>query len=231
MSNSLALDLSKEKEITLDNQSNNILTNISNAFSNAVKKGSELINFPDNLGETVKEGLEKIDLKEIGESAVESALKTGMKSLGMKASTFNSLKNVFDAVKEGDLKKGLESGLNVAIGALKIPTTAKTLLKNGKSLILDQVFEDELKKVMTKQKNTISRIDKKCVQMEEAFNKNDTKTLDKVAKTLKTDLEKVMPIQDVISKGNNILNKYQLYKSKGTTELTQTEKELLEKLA
>ena len=33
------------------------------------------------------------------------------------------------------------------------------------------------------------------------------KTLDRVAKTLKTDLEKVMPIQDVITKGNSILNK------------------------
>ena len=230
MTNSLTLDLNKEKEITLGNQADNILSNISNAFSNAVKKGSELINFPDTLGETVKQGLEKIDLKEIGESAVESALKTGMKSLGMKSSTFNSLKNIFDAVKEGDLKKGLTSGLNVAIGTLKIPTTAKTLLKNGKNLILDQVFEDELKKIMVKQKNTISRIDKKCLQMEEAFDKNDTKTLDRVAKTLKTDLEKVMPIQDVISRGNSILNKYQLYKSKGTTELTQSEKELLEKL-
>ena len=231
MTNTLDLNLNNEKEIALTNQSVNILSNISTAFSNAVKKGSELIDFPDNLGDAVKDGIGKIDLKEIGESAVESALKTGMKSLGMKSSTFNSLKSIFDAIKEGDLKKGLASGLNVAIGALKIPTTAKTLLKNGKNLILDQVFEDELKKVMTKQKNTISRIDKKCLQMEEAFDKNDTKTLDRVAKTLKTDLEKVMPIQNVISRGNNILNKYQLYKSKGKNEFTNMEKELLEKLA
>lgn len=231
MSNTLALDLNNEKEITLTNQAGNILSNISNAFSNAVKKGSELINFPDNLGEKVKEGLEKIDLKEIGSSAVESALKSGMTSLGMKASTFNSLKSVFDAVKEGDLKKGLTSGLNVVIGALKVPTSAKTLLRNGKNLILDQVFEDELKTVMTKQKNTISRIDKKCTQMEEAFKTDDVKTLDKVARTLKTDLEKVMPIQEVINKGNSVLNKYQLYKNKGSTELTQIEQELCKKLA
>lgn len=231
MSNTLALDLNKEKEITIDKQSGNILNNISDAFNNAVKKGVELIDFPDNLGESVKNGLEKIDLKEIGYTAVESALKSGMKSFGIKSSTFNSLKNIFDAVKEGDLKKGLASGLNVAIGALKIPTTAKTLLKNGKNVILDQVFEDELKSIMSKQKNTISRINKKCIQMEEAFKTNDTKTLDRIAKTLKTDLEKVMPIQDVITRGNSILNKYQLYKSKGTSELSQIEKELCEKLA
>lgn len=231
MSNTLTLELNKEKEISLGEQAGNIFNNISDAFSNAVKKGTELIDFPDNLGETIKNGLEKIDLKEIGVSAAETALKNGMKSLGMKSSTFNSLKNIFDAVIEGDLKKGLASGLNVAISALKIPTTAKTLLKNGKNLILDQVFEDELKTLMTKQKNTISRINKKCVQMEEAFKTNDVKTLDRVAKTLKTDLEKVMPIQDVISKGNSIINRYNLYKNKGTQELTQIEKELCETLA
>lgn len=231
MVNTLSIELNKEKDNLLNENSGNILNNISEAFSNAVKKGSELINLPDDIGEKVKDGLEKIDLKEIGSSAVESALKAGMKNLGMKSSTFNSLKNIFDAVKEGDLKKGLASGLNVAINALKIPVSAKTILKNGKNLILDQVFEDELKKVMTKQKNTISRIDKKCTQMEEAFKSNDIKTLDKVARTLKTDLEKVMPIQDVISKGQAIINKYQLYKSKGAIELNQIEKDLCEKLA
>ena len=141
MSEIIALDLNKEKEISLGEQAGNILSNISNAFSNAVNKGIDMIDFPDTLGETVKEGLTKIDLKEIGISAVESALKSGMKSLGMKSSTFNSLKNIFDAVSEGDLKKGLTSGLNVAIGSLKIPTTAKTLLKNSKNLILDQILK------------------------------------------------------------------------------------------
>ena len=231
MTNTISLELDKGKEISLGEQAGNILNSISDAFSNAVKRGTEKINFPDNLGEKVKEGLEKIDLKEIGSSVAESALKTGMKNLGMKTSTFNSIKNIVEAVKEGDLKKGLAAGLNVVISALKIPTTAKTLLKNGKNLILDQFFEDELKTIMTKQKNTISRIDKKCIQMEEAFKTNDAKTLDRVAKTLKADLEKVMPIQDVIEKGNSVLNKYQLYKSKGTTELTKIEEELCKKLA
>ena len=230
MTQAITLDLNKEKDISLGEQARSILDNISNAFSNAVRKGTELINLPEGLGETVKENLEKIDLKEIGSSAVESALKSGMKNLGMKSTTFNSLKNIFDAVREGNLKKGLESGLNVAINALKIPTSAKTLLKNGKDVIIDQVFDDELKTLMTKQKNTISRINKKCLQMEEAFKVNDTKTLDRIAKTLKKDLEKVMPIQDVITKGNSILNQYQLFKNKGTENLTQTEKELCDVL-
>ena len=226
MNNTLTLNLNEEKEIALEKQSKNILDTISDAFSNAVKKGTELIKLPDNWGEEVKAGLEKIDIKEIGESVVETALKTGLKKLGVKTSTFNSVKGVIDAVKEGDLKQGLDSGMNTVVGLLKIPTSIKTLIKNGKDVILDQVFEDELKTVMTKQKNTISRINKKCIQMEDAFQKNDTKTLDRISKTLRTDLEKVMPIENVIRKGEKILNQYQLYKNKGNKELTQDEVEV-----
>lgn len=231
MTNTLTLDLNNEKEISLDKQSVNILDNIAGAFNKAVKKGAELINFPDNLGENVKAGLEKVDIKEIGLMAAENALKIGMKKLGMKTSTFNNLRDIAVAVKEGNLKEGLDSGLDIAIGLLKVPTAAKTFLKNGKNLILDNIFEDELKTIMNKQKNTISRINKKCLQIDEAFKNNDIKTMDRVAKTLKTDLEKVMPIQEVIEKGHSTLNKYNLYKNKGNSELTQIEQELCEKLA
>ena len=55
--------------------------------------------------------------------------------------------------------------------------------------------------------------------MEEAFKNNDTKTLDRVYKTLKKDVEAVMPIKDVIDRGSRMLNRYELYKNKGEKEL------------
>jgi hypothetical protein len=230
MAGTLSLDLTKEKGIDLGEKANSIVSNISDAFSNAVKKGTESIKFPDGFAEKVRTGFEKIDLKEIGNSAALSALKTGMNNLGMKTSTFNNLKDIFDAVRSGDLKKGLSSGLNVAISALKVPSTIKNLIKDGKNIILEKTFEDELKTIMKKQQNTISRIDKKCIQMEEAFKNNDTKTLEKTYKSLKNDLEKVMPIQNVILKGNSMVNRYELYKNKGNVALTPDEIELCNKV-
>ncbi len=231
MAGTLELTLNSAKELSLDNQTKNIITNIGDAFSNAVKKGSEMLNFPDNLGESVKLGLDKIDLSEIGGKAAESALKVGLSKLGINSNTFTSVKQIFEAVKEGDLKKGLSSGLNVAINLLKVPQVAKTVLKEGKELILDQVMGDELKNLMKKQQNTVSRINNKCQQMEEAFKNNDTKTLDRVYKTLKKDVEAVMPIKDVIDRGASMLNRYELYKNKGGTELTAEELELCKKLS
>ena len=227
----LSLTLNDAKALTLPNNSNNIVSSIGDAFSNAVKKGVEKLSFPDNLGEAVKEGFSKIDLGEIGAKAAEGALTIGLDKLGVKSNTFNSIKQIFEAVKEGDLKKGLASGLNIAIDLLKVPQIAKTIIKEGKDLILEQTLGDELKNLMKKQQNTISRINNKCIQMEEAFKNNDTKTLDKVYKTLKSDVSKVMPIKDVIDRGNSMLNRYELYKNKGGSALTSTEIELCEKLA
>lgn len=231
MTRTLEVNLNEAKDLSLVNQSKNIITNIGEAFSNAVKKGTEKLNFPDGMDEVVKEGFEKIDLGEIGGKAAETALKVGLNKLGIKSTTFNSVKDIIEAVKEGDLKKGLSAGLNVAINLVKAPQAAKTILKEGKELILEQALGDELKNVMKKQQNTISRINTKCEKMEEAFKNNDTKTLDRVYKTLKTDIEKVMPIKDVIERGNDMLNRYELYKNKNGKELTQDELDLCRKLA
>ena len=231
MAGELTLSLNKVKDLDLNDQSKNILSNIGEVFSKAIKKGSEKLSFPNGLKEQVKEGFEKINLKEIGEKAAESALKEGMKKLGIKSNTFSSLKGVFEAVKEGDLKKGLSSGFNLAINTVKLPQVAKTIIREGKDFILEKTMGDELKNLMKRQQNTISRINKKCDQMEDAFKTNDTKTLEKISKTLKIDIEKVMPIQDVITRGNNMLNRYELFKNKNGGEISKTEMELIRKLS
>lgn len=231
MAGTLDLSLNSVKNNLLESSSKNIVNNIGDAFKNAVNKGTDKLEFPGDLGKTVKESFEKIDLKEIGGKAAETALKTGMQKLGIKSSLFTSVKGIFKAIQEGDLKGGLSSGLNAAIDLTKLPTVAKTILKQGKDAILEQTLGDELKNVMKTQQNTVSRINKKCLQMEEAFNKGDDKTLDRVYKTLKSDMEKVMPIQKVLNRGNEIMNKYELYKNRGSTQVTKVEEELLKKLA
>ena len=227
----LELNLEKNNEIILTEESKNIFENIGDAFSNAINKIGELIEIPDKYKDVVKEGVSKFDFKGIASAAAESALKSGMKSMGMKVSTFNDIKGVFEAIKEGDLKKGLSEGIDFAMSVVKIPTNVKNVIKSSKTLILDKAFEDELKTVMEKQKNTISRINKKCDQIEKAISENDEKTIDRVSKTLKTDLNKVIPIENVIQRGKQTLNECALYKNKGNKEFSQIELELCKKLA
>lgn len=227
----LDLNIEKNNEIILTDESKNIFENVADMFSNVANKIGETIEIPDKYKNIVKEGISKFDFKGIANATAETALRSGMKSLGMKVSTFDDIKGIFEAIKEGDLKKGLSEGIDLAVSLLKIPTAVKSTIKSGKTLILDKAFDDELKTVMEKQKNTISRINKKCDQIEKAIQENDEKTIERISKTLKTDLEKVMPIENVIQRGKKILNECELYKNKGNKELSQTEIELCQKLA
>ena len=61
MAGELTLSLNKVKDLDLNDQSKNILSNIGEVFSKAIKKGSEKLSFPNGLKEQVKEGFEKIE--------------------------------------------------------------------------------------------------------------------------------------------------------------------------
>ena len=136
MAGTLDLSLNNFKNNSLENNSKNIINSIGEAFKNAVNKGAEKLSFPEGMDKTIKEGLEKIDFKEIGGKAAESALKAGMQALGMKSSLFNNVKGIFKAIQDGDLKNGLSKGLDAAIDIAKIPKVAKTVIKEGKNMIL-----------------------------------------------------------------------------------------------
>lgn len=232
MVNTIALELEKTRTLDITEGAKNIYSNISEAFSNAVDKGIEILPIPRQYETAVKEGVKKFDFKTFAGKAVEATLKTAMKAMGMKASTFDSLKEIGEAIKNSDLKKGLSSVLDIGINSIKgVPTDIKKFIKSSKDLILGETFDHELTKVMTRQKNTIARLDKKCNSFEEAIKKSDIKTMDKLAKNIRTDLEKVMPIEKVIQKAQNILNQYELIKNKEGVALTEQELELCSKLA
>lgn len=231
MENVLNLELAKNDEIVLTKETKNVFENIADAFSNTVNKIGDLIPISDEYKTKAKEQFQNFDAKKVASAAAETALRTGMKSLGMKVSVFDNIKDLFEAIKKGDLKSSLSEGIDLMLSASKLPTNVKNAIKSGKTLILENAFEDELKKVMEKQKNTISRINKKCDKLEIALTESDEKTINKISKTLKTDLEKVAPIEKTIERGRSVLNKCELFKNKDNTKLTQAEAELCEKFA
>ena len=78
--------------------------------------------------------------------------------------------------------------------------------------------------------NTLTRINSKCDNFEKAFLKNDEKGMKKYVEGISKDLEKVSLISKTIDRGKEILNRYELMKNKGSTELSSIEQELLKKI-
>lgn len=234
MSQVLTLDLDNKNEV-LDftiNENKNIISNVSDAFSNAVCKGVDLIELSDELKETVKTEAKSIDFKKIGGQVTEAALRIGTKAMGLNVSTFNSIKEVFEALKAGNLKESLSAAIDVGVDLIKnIPVDAKKLIKSSKDILLGDTLNTELQEVMVKQKNTIDRLNKKCNKFEEALSNNNEKEMSKQVKSIKSELDKVMLIENTIIRARGILNQYELMKNKATVELSETEKEVCEKLA
>ena len=234
MSQQLALELEKGKDFfdITAKENQNIIENVSTAFSNAVSKGVENIGLDAQYKSVVKEEVKKPDFLEIGKKVGEAALRIGAKAIGINTTTFNNAKELIQALKAGDLNGGLSSALDIGVDLLRgVPSAAKQLIKSSKNEILGVTLDNELKQIMVKQKNTIYRLDKKCNKFEEALNKNDEKEMTRQVKLIKNDLDKVMLIENTITRARGIVNSYELMKSKGAVELTETEKELCKKLA
>lgn len=234
MSQPLVLELEKGKDFfdITAKENQNIIESVSTAFSNAVSKGVENIGLDVQYKNVVKEEVKKPDFLEIGKKVGEAALRIGAKAIGINTTTFNNAKELIQALKAGDLKGGLSSALDIGVDLLKgVPSAAKQLIKSSKNEILGVTLDNELKQVMVKQKNTIYRLDKKCNKFEEALNKNDEKEMSRQVKLIKNDLDKVMLIENTITRARGIVNSYELMKNRGATELTEIEKELCQKLA
>lgn len=224
----MELELTKGLDLDVSDSIRNAVSTVSSTFNRVIDKGLDTLNLEDGMLSKVKKGLEKFDVKKVAADTIDTALKSTLKTVaGVKASTVNSLKDLGKAIRDCDLKGGLKSVVNIGVDSIKgIPSSIKNVVKDGVDLLLGDTFDDELQKVMTKQKNTLGRIDKKCNEFDKAFDAKDEKGMKKYAESISKELEKISLISATIDRGRSIVNKYELMKNKNSTELTSVEQEL-----
>ncbi len=228
----MELELTKNNILDVSDNIRNASTLVSTAFNNSLDKGLNNMGLGESMLDKIKKGFEKINIKDVASKTIDTAMKTTLKvATGIKAKTVDSLKDIGKAIRDCDLKSGLKGVLNIGIGAIKgVPTSIKNVVKDGVDLILGDTFDNELQKVMVKEKNTLTRIDKKCNEFEKAFTENNEKDMKKYANGISKDLEKISLISKTIDRGKEIVNRYELIKNKGSTELNSIEQELVKML-
>lgn len=234
MENTVVLELEKGKDYfdVTAKENQNIVESVSEAFANAVSKGIENVDIDLEYKDIVKSETKKTDFKKIGRNVGEAALRIGAKAIGINTTTFDNTKDLIEALRAGNVKEGLSSALDIGIDLFKgVPSAAKKLIKASKNELLGVNLDDEFTKIMEKQKNTISRLNKKCDKFDDALDKNDEKEMKKQVRLIKNDLDKVMLIENTISRARGIVNKYELMQNKSQEQLSSVEKELCEKLA
>lgn len=228
----MELELTKNNTIDVQDCVKNAITTVNETFNNIFDKGLENIEIEKDMVDKVKEGLNKFNFKDIVSNTIDTALKSTLKNVaGIKAKTVDNIKDLGKAIRDSNLKGGIKSIANIGIDSIKgIPLSIKNVVKDGIDLILGDTFDDELQKVMTRQKNTLSRINKKCDGFEKALSENNEKDMKKYANAISKELEKISLISKTIDRGKEIINMYELMKNKGSTGLSPIEQELCTKL-
>lgn len=228
----MELNLNKDNKLIDNTELSNAATTVNESLNNAINTELGKMNLQDNVITKVKNGLNNEKTKGLISSTIDGALKAVLKStMNVKARTVNNFKDLGKAIRDSNLKNGLKSALKIGVDSIKgIPTSVKKVVRDGVDLILGDTFDNELQKVMTKNKNTLSRIDKKCNEFEKAFSSNNEKDMKKYANSISKDLDKISLISNTVDRGKEIVNRYELIKNKGSTELSSIERELCEKL-
>ena len=171
-------------------------------------------------------------LKEILKVGAETALKVALKTkLGVNFSTFDCMKKAVTKAMDGDFKSAIKSASNGAVDQMvPLNSTYKSAIKTIKNSIIDNTIDNQKYQIINRQTKLVNRIEKNCDKFNEALSKNDEVNIKKSATSIKRDMKEILPIREVINNAQNVLDKYELWKNKGNTSLTNEENELIEKL-
>lgn len=183
----------------------------------------------------VKDVLMRQGLKEGIKNIVNAAIDLGKSAIGIFTGKFENVSQVQMAVKNGGILDSTSSLLNRVIDEAKknklIDSTTATLLKRGKTAILESV-NNNIEDLMTSQMKSLEKINKYSQNWNNYYQAHDFSGMQKEYIKLQIELKNVVPLENTIKEARKIENLHELIKNKGQDfNLTNEEIELAKKLA
>ena len=226
-----------DNNVTSEVQSKFLETTIGKAINTGINLALRAI-LPDLLESQiieVKDVLMKQGLKEGIKSIINSAIDFGKSTIGIFTGKFENVSQVQMTVKNGGILDSTSSLLNKVIDEAKknklIDSTTATLLKRGKTAILESV-NNNIEDLMTLQMKSIEKINKYSQNWRNYYQNQDFIGMQREYMKLQTELKNVIPLENTIKEARKIENFHELIKNKGQDfNLSNEEIELAEKLA
>lgn len=182
----------------------------------------EIIEIKDTvLNEGFKEGLQ---------IAINKAIDMGKAIEGIFTGNFESISQIKSVIKSGGLLDTVSDLLDDVISWAKdeklISSSTAKLIKSSKKTIL-QSIEDSIDNSLEDQVTAIEKIDGYIEKWNNYFNEQDLTNMKKIYTRIKKEMEKIVPIQDVLNRVEQIENLQELIINKnGDFNLTEEEMEL-----
>lgn len=217
LENGMTLD--QAKELTREEQSF-----FESTFGKIINSGIDIgikaifPNFMENELIDIKNAIINDGFNEGINEAVRSCKDIGNSFKGIFTGNFENIDQINIAVKKGGLidsvSKIIDTSLKVAVDSDLLDKNVSKIIKSGKNILLESVSSNIEEGVKEQVKN-VEKLKEHSDKWQKAFEEKDFSQMKKSYTFVKKYSEKVMPIEDLINKSNEIENIQKLIENNG----------------
>ena len=232
------MELNNEINNNINVEKNNFLNSVlGKTINTAIDIGLRAI-LPDLIENQVidiKNALLQNGLKSGIDTAVNSAINLGKSAVGIVTGNFENMDQVRMAVGNGGIVDTVSNVLDKAINNTYkkgyIDKTVTSIIKNGKNVLLNNI-SNNIKSELDQQTNSVEKLEKYINNWKEYYNKEDYEGMTKEYNKIKTQLNKVVPLENILKETRKVETLHELIKNNGQNfNITELEKNAIENLA
>ncbi len=232
------MELNNEINNNINVEKNNFLNSVlGKTINTAIDIGLRAI-LPDLIENQVidiKNALLQNGLKSGIDTAVNSAINLGKSAVGIVTGNFENMDQVRMAVGNGGIVDTVSNVLDKAINTTYkkgyIDKTVTSIIKNGKNVLLNNITNN-IKSELDQQTNSVEKLEKYINNWKEYYNKEDFEGMTKEYNKIKTQLNKVVPLENILKETRRVETLHELIKNNGQNfNITELEKNAIENLA
>ena len=236
INNNINLENSKSQEVTYEKQKSFLETNLGQVINGGIDLGLKAL-LPDIIEDEVIEIKDSIltDGFSAGiKTAINNVVDMGKGVLGIFTGKFENMSQVKSVIEKGGLIDSISDVLDWGINKAKendlIEKNTANLIKKGKNTILNTV-NNNIENNLTSQMESVEKVDKYIEKWNEYYKNQDFTNMEKQYNKLENELEKIMPLENTITKARVVENLHNLIKNNGKNfNLSTEELELANKL-
>ena len=225
-------------ELNKNVEKNNFLNSVlGKTINTAIDIGLRAI-LPDLIENQVidiKNALLQNGLKAGIDTAVNSAINLGKSAVGIVTGNFENMDQVKMAVGNGGIvdtvSKVLDKAINTTYKKGYIDKTVTSIIKNGKNVLLNNITNN-IKSELDQQTNSVEKLEKYVNNWKEYYNNKDFEGMTKEYNKIKTQINKVIPLENILKETRKVETLHELIKNNGQNfNITEAEKNIIENFA
>ena len=220
-------DINNKKEITkniesklYETQQTFLQTTLGKAINSAVDIGLKAV-LPDIIEDEIidiKDCVIENGFKAGVEEVIKSGIDFGKSVSGIITGNFEIVEQIQMAVRNGGILDKTSELLDNIINIIKqkdlINNTTASLIKQGKNTIISSI-SNKIEETLTNQIKAVEKIEKYTKNWNIAYGIQDFDKMESAYKNIKNNLEKVVPLEKIISNARTIENIHNLIKNNG----------------